>query len=480
MTAGSAELESLLESSWPGRSRPIRGRELRIEIGVTAVFLAAAAMLVALGDTGAGVEPAAAAVVVAYAVAAQVEFPLGAAYYVPTQLLLVPLFTVAAAPLVPLLVLAAFGLAAVVSAATGRQSYDRLAFCANDAFHALGPALVLTLLADGDAATASAGLVGLAFAAQFAADFASSSLHELISMGAKPRVHAALLARVWGVDLALGAVALPVASVVVDGHPWAALAPVPLVLLLRAVAAERVRSAGAAYDRLVALEQERARRVAAAELLTHQNAFLADVSHELRTPVTIARGHLEALERTAPVIVAVDELGRIERMIERLLLLARAEQTEQPRERLDAETFLEDRFVRWSDAVRRPWQLDALAPGTLEADGDALAAALDALLENAVKHTTEEQVVRLASRAEDGVLAIEVGDGGSGIPAEALDKIFDRFGRADSARNREAGGVGLGLAIVDAVAKAHAGSCRVASSPAGTTFTLRLGGFASG
>ena len=362
MTAGSAELDSLLESSWAGRSRPIRGRELRIEVVVTAAFLAAAGTLAVLGDTSAGIEPAAIAVVVAYAVAARVEFPIGAAYYVPTQLLLVPLFTVAAAPLVPLLVLAAFALAAVAAAVMGRQAYDRLAFCANDATHSLGPAIVFTAMCDGDAMTATAGVVLLAFAAQLAADFASSSLHELVSMGAKPRVHAALLARVWGVDLALGVVAIPAAWIVADGHPWAALAPLPLVLLLRAVAAERIRSADAAYERMVALEQERARRLAAAELLEHQNAFLADVSHELRTPVTIARGHLEGVAG-GPAAIALDELGRIERMIEGLLMLAQAEQVPHPRERLDAEAFLEDRFVRWSDSVRRPWQLGDLAEG---------------------------------------------------------------------------------------------------------------------
>jgi signal transduction histidine kinase len=233
----------------------------------------------------------------------------------------------------------------------------------------------------------------------------------------------------------------------------------------------------AAHERLVALEQERGRRQAAAELLERQNQFLGDVSHELRTPVTIARGHLEALRTLPEHAVAIDELGRIERIIERLLVLARAEQPAAPREALDAEAFLEDRFVRWSDSILRSWQLDELAHGTLVADGDALAAALDALLENAVKHTREVDTIRLRSRAIGGTLAIEVTDGGDGIPAEALDRIFERFGRADSARNRELGGAGLGLAIVDAVARAHGGSCSVRSSPAGSTFTLRLSAF---
>ena len=69
---------------------------------------------------------------------------------------------------------------------------------------------------------------------------------------------------------------------------------------------------------------------------------------------------------------------------------------------------------------------------------------------------------------------IEIEDEGCGVPADALGRIFERFGRADSARNRAVGGVGLGLSIVDAIARAHGGSCSVASGEHGSTFTLRL------
>ena len=100
--------------------------------------------------------------------------------------------------------------------------------------------------------------------------------------------------------------------------------------------------------------------------------------------------------------------------------------------------------------------------------------ALDALLENAVKHTGPGDVVELRSRAVPDGVAIEVVDGGSGIPEAALGRIFERFGRADSARNRAVGGVGLGLSIVDAVARAHGGACSVASGERGSTFTLLL------
>jgi signal transduction histidine kinase len=73
---------------------------------------------------------------------------------------------------------------------------------------------------------------------------------------------------------------------------------------------------------------------------------------------------------------------------------------------------------------------------------------------------------------------IEVRDEGCGIPAAALDRIFDRFARADAARTRSAGGVGLGLAIVDAIAKGHGGHCTVRSDEHGSVFGLHLPGFA--
>ena len=75
------------------------------------------------------------------------------------------------------------------------------------------------------------------------------------------------------------------------------------------------------------------------------------------------------------------------------------------------------------------------------------------------------------------MLVIEIADSGDGIPAESLGRIFDRFTRAGTAHNAQVGGVGLGLATVDAVARAHGGRCSVESTAAGSTFTLRLPGF---
>jgi signal transduction histidine kinase len=215
-----------------------------------------------------------------------------------------------------------------------------------------------------------------------------------------------------------------------------------------------------------------------ARLVEHQERFLHDVSHELRTPVTIARGHLELLRRHEPtpeLNIALDELARIDRIINRLLLLAKAERPDflVPAE-IDVETFVEDVFLRWSDVTPRVWRLGPVARGRLEADEEALRTALDALLENAVKHTDPTQSIELRARAAGRTLVLEIADGGAGIPPDAREKIFDRFSRVDDARNRAVGGVGLGLAIVDAVARAHGGSCAVLPGDRGACFALEL------
>jgi signal transduction histidine kinase len=218
-------------------------------------------------------------------------------------------------------------------------------------------------------------------------------------------------------------------------------------------------------------------------LLASQERFIHDASHELRTPVTIARGHLELLlsGSGAPpeVDVALDELGRMEAIVTRLLVLAVANESDFVQlAEIELEPLLEDVFMRWSDLAPRAWQLGPLAPGRLLVDADRLRAALDALLENAVKYSSPGAAIELRARtAKPGEVLIEIEDEGCGVPPQALSRIFERFARADSARTRAAGGVGLGLAITDAIAKAHGGGCSVATTGAGSIFSLRLPGF---
>ncbi len=141
----------------------------------------------------------------------------------------------------------------------------------------------------------------------------------------------------------------------------------------------------------------------------------------------------------------------------------------------ELEPFLEDVFMRWSEVAPRAWRLGPLVGVQLLVDPDRLRAALDALLENAIKYTHEHAAIELrARRADPDQVLIEVEDEGSGIQEDALGRIFERFARADAARARSTGGVGLGLAIVDAIAKAHGGRCMVRNTGHGSIFALEL------
>jgi signal transduction histidine kinase len=259
---------------------------------------------------------------------------------------------------------------------------------------------------------------------------------------------------------------------------WGELFEVPL---MSAMFLAMVWHARRRQDAVRRLQRESAER---ADLLHQQKRFLHDVSHELRTPVTIARGHLEVLRRlngkpAQEVEVALDELGRIEHILERLLLLAKSKQPDfVVPEEVDVQPFLEDVLVRWSGTVPRGWRLGDVAAGTLRVDPEALRIALDALVENAVKYTEPTDGIELSARRSGHDLVIEIADEGQGLPPEESERIFERFARADSARSRAEGGAGLGLAIVDAIAKAHGGSCSAQSGSRGTVFSLRFPGFA--
>jgi signal transduction histidine kinase len=257
---------------------------------------------------------------------------------------------------------------------------------------------------------------------------------------------------------------------------WGELAEVPLMSAMFLAMVWHARRRQQAARALEALAESRAR------VLAQQEHFLHDISHELRTPMTIARGHLELMQWDQPdsqdLSVALDELARIERIMSRLLLIAKSDRPDFTSVgEVDVERFLEDVFVRWSDVVPRVWRLGRVAGGTVVADEETLRTALDALIENAVKYTDEHQSIELRARADGGELVLEVADGGCGIPPDAAERIFERFARVDNARNRAVGGAGLGLAIVAAIAKAHGGRCSARPLEHGALFSLAIPGF---
>lgn len=218
-------------------------------------------------------------------------------------------------------------------------------------------------------------------------------------------------------------------------------------------------------------------------LLERERRFIQDASHELRTPITTALGHAELIQRGAggdgqvagDAQVVVQELMRLRRLAERLLLLAAAEDPDFLHRRpLEVEPVLVEALRRWSATPRR-WRLGRTDEVVVEADADRLAVAIDALIENAVKHTSEEDSIELSVTASHGRAVIAVSDTGAGIPVADQKRIFERFSQAGSPRSRSAGGMGLGLPIVKTVAEAHGGSLSVESAPGqGSTFRLTL------
>jgi signal transduction histidine kinase len=216
-------------------------------------------------------------------------------------------------------------------------------------------------------------------------------------------------------------------------------------------------------------------------LLERERRFIQNASHELRTPITVAIGHAELLLRgTDPATMATDarvvleELMRLRRLSERLLLLAAAEHPDFLHKRpIEIEPVLVDALHRWSPTPRQ-WRLGTTDEAVVDADADRLALAIDALVENAVKHTTPDDWIELSVRRNHGV-EISVADSGSGITPEELERIFERFGRAESSRRTDKEGLGLGLSIVKTIAEAHGGRLRVHSKPgAGSEFEIVL------
>jgi two-component system OmpR family sensor kinase len=223
-------------------------------------------------------------------------------------------------------------------------------------------------------------------------------------------------------------------------------------------------------------------------LLERQREFVRDASHELRTPITVARGHAELIsaenretQTGEDIAVVLDELDRLERLSERLLVLAAAEHPSfLAVAMVQIEPLVLGTARRWEPTADREWRVDVASDGWIRADAERLAIALDALIENAVKATDEGERIRIAASHTDGSLVIEVADTGVGIDREQLARVFDRFSRIDAARARGRGGTGLGLAIVKAIAEAHGGSVSADGEPdRGATFRMHLPGFRS-
>jgi len=236
----------------------------------------------------------------------------------------------------------------------------------------------------------------------------------------------------------------------------------PLILGAMVWHARRRVAAQRQVEQMVARERDR-------RLLDRELA--RDTSHALRTPLTIARGHVELIRDSVTdelqvhdANVALEELDRIGRMASRLIAIAELERPDAlTPHRVDLAGLVHDVHDRWMTSVPRIWSLDA--PDRLPAlvDDEVIRTALDAMVENAVAVTSEDDEIRLVCRVMESDVLLAVSDSGPGIEAKDMGHVFRRFWRSSSKRE----GTGLGLSYVLAAAQAHGGSPQVHRSVLG-------------
>jgi two-component system OmpR family sensor kinase len=208
--------------------------------------------------------------------------------------------------------------------------------------------------------------------------------------------------------------------------------------------------------------------------IARERRFVADASHELRTPLALLSTELELAQRRprspeelrAALDSAAEEVDRLTRLAEDLLVLARADEGQLPlrREEIQVKDLLETVAGRFNQNV----EVGAQDGDSIVGDRLRLEQALGNLVDNARRHGAG--TIRLEAERGDDRIELRVSDEGPGFPPELLPYAFDRFTRGDEARER--GGTGLGLAIVAAVAKAHGGRAHAE----GSTVTIELPG----
>jgi two-component system OmpR family sensor kinase len=219
-----------------------------------------------------------------------------------------------------------------------------------------------------------------------------------------------------------------------------------------------------------------------------QRQFLDDVAHELRTPITIVSGHVELLgddpgERAESQAIITDELGRMSRYVDDLLLLAKAEHGAFLRvEPFDLGEFIDSLMQRVGSIGQRRWVVDEsprLGTVVMVADEARVMQAMLNLATNAVQHTSDGDEIGIGAErstiGDVGSIRCWVRDTGRGIDPENLDKLFRRQFRGVASRAARSEGMGLGLSIVDAIARAHGGTASARNEPnGGARFVIEI------
>lgn len=218
-----------------------------------------------------------------------------------------------------------------------------------------------------------------------------------------------------------------------------------------------------------------------------QRRFVADASHELRTPVTVISGYVDILDRWGKqdpaalqegISAIKSEAMNIYELIEKLLFLARADQSKQvinkvtvAMEPLIADIIQETRLIAPGHKIELPLN----DPAAIHGDPTYIKEMLRIFIDNSIKYTPEGGTIRITSQKADHHLDVTIQDTGIGIPEEDQPKVFNRFYRVDKSRSKATGGTGLGLSIARWIADQHNSTINLSSTLGeGTTITVRI------
>ena len=202
---------------------------------------------------------------------------------------------------------------------------------------------------------------------------------------------------------------------------------------------------------------------------TSSRRLVSDASHELRTPVTVMRAELEVARMArqpdwdVTSAVLLDELDRMQGLVDDLLLLARGDERAYARESFSIADVVRDVAARSRRVPVEVTVADGVDP--VVGDCEAIGRAVDHLVANAARHATS--LVRIDVRSCGGEVTIDIDDDGPGIPADRRPDVVRRFVRLDEGRSRDGGGAGLGLAVTSEVVAAHGGRLDIGESPLG-------------
>jgi heavy metal sensor kinase len=225
------------------------------------------------------------------------------------------------------------------------------------------------------------------------------------------------------------------------------------------------------------------------EVLQQQKQFTSDAAHELRTPLAVVKSTLQATqmhERDAneyrrAIADALKDVARMEHLIEQLLVLARMDENSEhiAAAEVQLDVLLRELAEAYDQRIGRSGGkviLDEPPVTTVQGDLDELARLFSNVLDNAVRYGPSDGTISIALKCKpDSFATVCIHDEGGNIPPEALPHLFDRFYRVDHSRSSSTGGVGLGLAIAQEIARRHNGDISITSEPgSGTLVCIRL------